>query len=351
MKTKTLLLGFLLVAMPALLQPTRVAAHDFVVDGIYYNVVGPSEVAVTCRGCDSEGLSYSGNLVIPETVEYEGNNYTVTTIGPDAFFKCKQIGLVSIPSTITDLYWDAFMESASSIVVPDLETWCGITFYVDCSYHQGSPDLVVYTHHLIANQDIEHLVIPTSITEIGDFTFYNTGNIRSVVIPNQVTQIGEGAFAACDHLESVRIGPNVEFIGSGAFDILGAYYWGDLWNLESEGIIDEVTCLAVEPPVLESKYCFNTGIYRHTVLRVPEESMEAYRAAEYWSRFENIEGIPGIGFGDVNGDGTLSIGDVTRMIDVLLSGEEASPYADVNGDGRVSIADVTALINMLLNGN
>ena len=52
--------------------------------------------------------------------------------------------------------------------------------------------------------------------------------------------------------------------------------------------------------------------------------------------------------GDVNGDGELSIADVTSLIDILLSNGSSSSVADVNNDGEVSIGDVTALINILL---
>ena len=52
--------------------------------------------------------------------------------------------------------------------------------------------------------------------------------------------------------------------------------------------------------------------------------------------------------GDVNGDGEVSIGDVTALINILLSNGSTSPAADVNGDGEVSIGDVTALIDILL---
>lgn len=56
--------------------------------------------------------------------------------------------------------------------------------------------------------------------------------------------------------------------------------------------------------------------------------------------------------GDVNGDGTVSISDVTGMIDYLLGGADINvDAADVNGDGIVSIGDVTALIDRLLSGN
>ena len=58
--------------------------------------------------------------------------------------------------------------------------------------------------------------------------------------------------------------------------------------------------------------------------------------------------------GDVNCDGTVSIADVTKLIDYLL-GNESQPFnrdaADVNGDSGITIADVTRLIDNLLGGN
>lgn len=57
--------------------------------------------------------------------------------------------------------------------------------------------------------------------------------------------------------------------------------------------------------------------------------------------------------GDVNGDGYITVSDVTLLIDYLLSGNSNyyDPMADVNCDGVISVADVTALIDMLLSGN
>ena len=55
--------------------------------------------------------------------------------------------------------------------------------------------------------------------------------------------------------------------------------------------------------------------------------------------------------GDVNGDGKLSIGDVTDLISILLSGDAPNAAADVDGNGKVNIGDVTALISILLTGN
>ena len=55
--------------------------------------------------------------------------------------------------------------------------------------------------------------------------------------------------------------------------------------------------------------------------------------------------------GDVNGDGEVSIGDVTSLIDMLINGEPTTAIADVNEDGEVSIGDVTSLIDLLLQGS
>ena len=69
------------------------------------------------------------------------------------------------------------------------------------------------------------------------------------------------------------------------------------------------------------------------------------------------EQVPAGLLGDVNRDGSVSIADVTTLIDHLLSGdfEESENFspdnADLSGDHVVSIADVTALIDYLLSGN
>lgn len=52
--------------------------------------------------------------------------------------------------------------------------------------------------------------------------------------------------------------------------------------------------------------------------------------------------------GDLSGNGVIDIGDVTGMINLLLTGKEDSPIGDMDGDGRLAITDVTLLINRLL---
>ncbi len=57
--------------------------------------------------------------------------------------------------------------------------------------------------------------------------------------------------------------------------------------------------------------------------------------------------------GDVNGDGSVTVTDVTVLVDIILnmSGTTTYPMADVNNDGIISITDVTELVDIILSNN
>lgn len=88
-------------------------AHDFEAGGIYYNITGDSEVAVTYYGFGYEStLPYSGDVVVPATVTYEGKQYTVTSIGQRAFYECNDLTSVELPNTVTSIGENAFAFSS-----------------------------------------------------------------------------------------------------------------------------------------------------------------------------------------------------------------------------------------------
>ena len=75
-----------------------------------------------------------------------------------------------------------------------------------------------------------------------------------------------------------------------------------------------------------------------------------------WSNSQEVtlfENVHSYSVGDVNHDGSVSISDVTRLIDFLLGGDSncCTICGDVNGQDGISIADVTTLIDLLLSGN
>ncbi len=75
-----------LLAWACLLLPFVAHAYDFNVDGIYYDITSDSTVSVTYLYSGSQNENtYSGDIVIPATVSYNSQTYSVTSIGGYAF--------------------------------------------------------------------------------------------------------------------------------------------------------------------------------------------------------------------------------------------------------------------------
>ena len=133
---------------------------EFVVDGIYYKV-DENNTASVIKG----NRTYSGDIVIPAYVNYDGKTYNVTSIGEYAFQNCRGLTSVTIPNSVASIGRSAF------------ESCSGLT----------------------------SLLIPNSVTSIGSGTFYNCIGLTSLLIPNSVTSIGYSVFAKCSGLVSVKV--------------------------------------------------------------------------------------------------------------------------------------------------
>ena len=78
-------------------------AYDAEIDGIYYNFSG-DEATVTMNRI----VRYSGSIIIPESVNYEGKTYSVTSIGYSAFDGCSGLTSITIPNSVTIIGYRAF---------------------------------------------------------------------------------------------------------------------------------------------------------------------------------------------------------------------------------------------------
>ena len=184
----------------ALLLPATAVAHDFEVDGIYYNING-NEATVTYRGTSSwNHNSYSGAVVIPETVVYNGMTYFVTSIGDYAFYGCSGLTNISIPNSVTSIGGSAFSgcSGLTSIDIPNSVISIGNSAFSGCS-------------------GLTNVNIPNSVTIIGNFAFYGCRGLTSIDIPNSVTTIGYGVFSGCTGLTSVTIPNSVTTIEGNTF--------------------------------------------------------------------------------------------------------------------------------------
>ncbi len=197
-KLKTL---FLLAVLPLM-----ASAYDAKINGIYYDFDKTYNTAsVTSNGTNT----YSGAIVIPSTVTYGGITYTVTKID-DAFFACKYLTSVIIPSSVTEIASSSFYHCSSltTIIVEG-----GNTVYD--SRDNCNAIIETATGTLIAG--CKKSVIPDGVITIKEYVFEECSGLTSVTIPNSVTEIGRGAFSRCTDLESVTMGKSVTTIGDYAF--------------------------------------------------------------------------------------------------------------------------------------
>ena len=110
----------------------------------------------------------------------------------------------------TDTYGFAFPECVVGVILPD-----GITSITNSSI--GSANSIEDVFPILSFPNLKSIIIPDSVTSIGDGAFALCENLTNVNIPNSVTSIGFGAFIGCSSLTSVHIPDSVTNIGEGAF--------------------------------------------------------------------------------------------------------------------------------------
>ena len=180
-------------------------------DQLFYIYDSSTKTATLTRNQD--WACYTGHIIIPSKVTYNNVEYIVTAIGAYALEGSREWeaspSSVTIPSSVKSIEEYAFFESELNTIfyLGDISAWCNISF----GSSPGSYKLYVN------NRLVDNLVIPSSVTSIGERTFSGCKSLTSITIPNSVTSIGDNAFRWCSGLTSVTIPNSVTSIGSNAF--------------------------------------------------------------------------------------------------------------------------------------
>ena len=209
--------------------------NDFVIeDSVLKKYVGPGGDAVIPDGVTSICNFAFGwcksltSVTIPNSVTRIGDSAfygcssltsvvipdSVTSIGGSAFAACSSLTSVTIGNGVTSIGNGAFSDCSSltSVNITDIAAWCSIRF------EGNNSNPLRYAHKLYLNGErMTDLIVPVSVTSIGNSAFEHCGRLKSVTIPDSVTSIGDSAFCLCRSLTSVTIGNGVTSIGSSAF--------------------------------------------------------------------------------------------------------------------------------------
>ena len=249
------------------------AQTEFTIGAITYEVISRNTVKVHDYN-DSDSV-----LVIPSTVTYQGDSYSVSSIGFYAFDSCTNLTSVIIPNSVTSIDHSAFYDctSLTSIIIPNSVTSIGFRAFQGCSNLTS----ITFSNGLryidykafLGCSSLTSITIPTSVTYIEISAFQNCNNLRtlyfnavncndfvldmmrlrygdappfydcpistiyigdsvqripayfsydfdsltSITIPNSIDTIGEGAFQECSSLHSITLPYSLSFIADNTF--------------------------------------------------------------------------------------------------------------------------------------
>ena len=201
MKKQLLLFVMMLLSMVA-------SAYDFELDGFYYNVISVSDLTLELTtdveikdqlNDTDNNKKYSGNVVIPETVNYKGKDWKIIKISY-TFKYCYDVTSVTIPSSVSEI---------------------GECSFVGCS-------------------SLKEINLSGGIKRIGMWAFFRCG-LEKLIIPNNITHVGRCVFQDCNSLKEVIIEEGDEPI----------YFEGGNWSF---GVFAD--CSAIEKAIINRKYTF-----------------------------------------------------------------------------------------------
>lgn len=331
-------------------------------------------------------------IVVPATVEYDGEEYTVTKIAVGAFYECttlatvsfaekskvaeinasafhgcKNLSSVTFPAGLKNIQEGAFYECTKleSITLPDGFEGFGEGVFMGSGLKSINlpKNLKIVQNFLFAMCTLlEDITLPDGITAIGEGSFYMCSGLKSISLPANLEIIDDGAFYGCTSLSSIGFPNKLTHIGQEAFNnctgLTELIIPSSVKFIKSDAFlgctnVTDVYCYA-DPAQLEWKddECNDFKGGKATVCHVAADKLAEFEAK--WNT-GNASTDLNVTFktvlsGDANNDGKVNADDIKAVVDYIITGKTAGfnlGNADLNGDGKVDVADLVLLINKM----
>lgn len=267
-------------------------SKQFSLDGVRYTITSQNTVEV------APSDNYSGEIVVPETIQFDGKTYTVTGVGDNAF-NGRAITRVALPSTIQYFGSSSFRSTnLTSLTIPRDVTSMGQEPFWDNDKRMMQSFSVEEGNTTYAAHDgVLYNVAAGSLVR---FPVARTG---SYTLPSEVNGV------AITSLDAFSMQSNSLSRLTLPSSITSLHYFALGW-----GSLDSLVCENSVPANLEDE-CFNSLTDR-TMLVVPARCEDVYRNAWYWNEFKTVE--------EASVDMTLLDEEIVSAQEVLALFEEGS---------------------------
>lgn len=199
----------------------------------FKNISSQSVISVSMDEVKALLIASGYNGEISFVPENNPDDYVLMTGSAGAMVKSYtgEKSKISIPQKMSEqdgfttvailAYGFANNNDITSVIVPDTVTWIGDYGFCNCA---NLKKLVlprklanISAHMLEGSQSLTSVNIPDTVEEIGDYAFRNCYSLAEIEIPEGVTEIGTGAFEGCTALKSITIPSTVKKFGKNAF--------------------------------------------------------------------------------------------------------------------------------------